>query len=217
MLGTTDGHMIIVTEDSGTHVTTVRLCGAGINGIKYNLDGDLVAGASQNGSLYIYKVSRDGFAYKKYSKISGGQMLTQVDWDHDGNVVQTSSHDHVLSFWSTETNKLEKVPSVMRTRDWADQTCVLGWAVAGLWSNHNYKHVSNVETVHVSRSKELIVSGHSAGQVRLFGYPCMDPKSECHEDKAVSGPIACTRFFYDDSYVIAVGGLEAAILKYKVK
>ena len=56
-VGTSDGHMIVLTEDSGTHVTTVRMCGAGINGIKYNLDGDLVAGASQNGSIYIYKVS----------------------------------------------------------------------------------------------------------------------------------------------------------------
>ena len=77
-VGTSDGHMIVVTEDTGTHVTTVRykvqdvslfmsydlienayrMCGTAINGIKFNLDGDLIAGASQNGSIYIYKVSR---------------------------------------------------------------------------------------------------------------------------------------------------------------
>ena len=209
--------MIIITEDSGTHVTTVRMCGAAINGIKYNLDGDLVAGASHNGSLYVYKVSRDGFAYKKYSKISGGQGLTQVDWDNVGDTVQTSSTDHVLSFWNTETSKIEKVASVMRSKVWDDQTCVLGWSVAGLWSNHNYRHVASVESVHVGHTRELITAGDSLGHVRLFGYPCMDPKSEFHEDKPVSGAIACTRFFYDDSYVIVAGGLEAALLKYKVK
>ena len=38
----------------------VRMCGAGIAAIKYNLDGDLVAGASTNGSIYLYRVSRYG-------------------------------------------------------------------------------------------------------------------------------------------------------------
>ena len=38
----------------------VRMCGAGIAAIKYNLDGDLVAGASTNGSIYLYRVSRCG-------------------------------------------------------------------------------------------------------------------------------------------------------------
>ena len=36
------------------------MCGAGIAAIKYNLDGDLVAGASTNGSIYLYRVSRCG-------------------------------------------------------------------------------------------------------------------------------------------------------------
>ena len=38
------------------------MCGAGIAAIKYNLDGDLVAGASTNGSIYLYRVSRCGVA-----------------------------------------------------------------------------------------------------------------------------------------------------------
>ena len=216
-VGTSDGHLIVVTEDSGTHVTTIRMCGAGLNGVKYNLDGDLVAGASQNGSIYIYKVSRDGFAYKKYSKISGGQMLTQLDWDNSGEFIQTSSGDFNLNFWNTGSNKLEKVPSVLRSKDWVDQTCVLGWSVAGLWSNHNYKLTSNIETLHVGHYRELIVSGDSQGYVRIYGYPCINAKSEFHEDKPISGSVSGTRFFADDSYVIAVGGVDAAIFKYKIK
>jgi len=216
-VGTTDGHMIVISTDSGSHVTTIRICGSALNGLKFNLDGDVVAGASQNGSIYLYKASRDGFAYKKYGKISGGQMLTHIDWDNEGEYLQTASADFNLNFWNSETNKLEKVPSVLRNKEWVDQTCVVGWSVAGLWSNHNYQNVANIETAHVSKFRELLVAGDSDGYLRLFGFPCMNPKAEFHEEKAVSGPLSCARFFYDDSYVIAVGGLEAAIFKFKIK
>ena len=46
-----------------------------------------------------------------------------------------------------------QVPSVLRDRDWADQSCVLGWAVAGLWSNHHYTHPVSVESVHVGHNR----------------------------------------------------------------
>jgi len=216
-VGTSDGHMIVISTDSGSHVTTIRICGSTLNAVKFNLDGDVVAGASQNGSIYLYKASRDGFAYKKYGKISGGQMLTHLDWDNEGEYLQTASADFNLNFWNSETNKLEKVPSVLRNKEWVDQTCVVGWSVAGLWSNHNYQNSANIETSHVSKFRELLVAGDSDGYLRLFGFPCMNPKAEFHEEKAVSGPLSCARFFYDDSYVIAVGGLEATIFKFKIK
>ena len=83
---------------------------------------------SFNHSIKCY---RDGFAYKKYSKISGGQSLKQLDWDVSGDFIQTSSADFNINFWNTSSNKLEKVSSVLRGKDWADQTVVLGWNVAG--------------------------------------------------------------------------------------
>ena len=46
--------------NDGVMFVQVRMCGAGIAAIKYNLDGDLVAGASTNGSIYLYRVSRCG-------------------------------------------------------------------------------------------------------------------------------------------------------------
>ena len=53
---------------------------------------------------------RDGFAYKKYSKISGSSgQLAQLDWDNSGDYLQTASADHSLSFWSTASSKMEKV------------------------------------------------------------------------------------------------------------
>ena len=46
-----------------------------------------------------------------------------------------------------------QVPSVLRDRDWGDQSCVVGWAVAGLWANHHYPHPVSVESVHVGHNR----------------------------------------------------------------
>ena len=216
-VGTQDGHMIVLTEDSGTHVTTIRMCGSSINALKFNIYGDLVAGASHNGSVYLYKVTRDGFAYKKAGKMSGGQMLSQLDWDSAGENIRTSSADFTLNLWNCQTNKVEQVPSVLRNKEWVDETCLVSWALAGVWSNHNYHNSAIIETAHVGSERQLVVCGDREGFIRLFGYPSTNPKSKYHQEKDVSGPVACARFFYDDSYVIAVGGFEAALFKYKIK
>ena len=36
-VGTADGHLVIVNEESGAHVTTIRVCGSAVNAVKYNL------------------------------------------------------------------------------------------------------------------------------------------------------------------------------------
>ena len=62
------------------------------------LAGDLIAIASQNGSIYLFRVSRDGFSYKKSNKIRGSQPLIQMDWSSDSNFLQTVTADFDLCF-----------------------------------------------------------------------------------------------------------------------
>lgn len=58
----------------------------------------MVAIGSQNGSVYLFRVSRDGYTYKKSNKIRGSQPLTQLDWSTDGNFLQTVTADYDLTF-----------------------------------------------------------------------------------------------------------------------
>lgn len=60
--------------------------------------GDILAIGSQNGSIYLFRVSRDGFSYKKSNKIRGAQPLMQLDWSLDGNYLQTVTADYDLAF-----------------------------------------------------------------------------------------------------------------------
>lgn len=60
--------------------------------------GDMIAMGSQNGSIYLFRVSRDGFSYKKVNKIRGSQPLTHLDWSVDGCFLQTVTVDFDLLF-----------------------------------------------------------------------------------------------------------------------
>ena len=216
-VGTSDGNMIIIRTDSGDHVTTTRVCGTSITAIKFCLDGDLVAAASHNGSIYLYKSSRDGFSYKKHGKVSGGQQLQHLDWDEESEYLQTCSTDFNQNFWSSVTNKMEKVGSVLREKVWVDQTCPVGWAVSGLWNNHNYQIETTLSCLHVGPTRTMVASGDTEGFVRIARYPVTSPKAEFCMEKVVSGPVNSLRFLYDESYLLGVGGVEGAIYKWRLK
>lgn len=62
------------------------------------LAGDTIAVGSQNGSVYLYRVSRDGFTFKKSNKIRGVQPLVHLDWSTDGNYLQTVAAEYDLVY-----------------------------------------------------------------------------------------------------------------------
>ena len=216
-VGTSDGHMVIISADNGVHVTTMRVCGAAISSIKFNPDGDMIAAASTNGSIYLFKVSRDGNAYKKAGKMSDGQQLGEVDWDREGEFLQTSSKDFNLQFWNGSSFKVEKVPSMLREKEWVDSTVLVGWSSAGIWGNHNYPGPLTPTSVHAAPSAGLLASGDSEGCLRLFSHPCTSQKAEFHQQRLVSGPVHAVRFFWDASYLLASGGQQGAVFKFRLK
>lgn len=57
---------------------------------------------SQNGSVYLFRVSRDGFSYKKSNKIRGTQPLMQLDWSSDSRFLQTVTQDYDLLFCKSD-------------------------------------------------------------------------------------------------------------------
>lgn len=60
--------------------------------------GDVVAMGSENGCIYLFRVTRDGFTYKRQSKIRGTQPLQHLDWSVDGFFLQTVTVDFDLLF-----------------------------------------------------------------------------------------------------------------------
>ncbi|CAG2068989.1 unnamed protein product, partial [Timema podura] len=96
--GSTEGHLVVLNAESGAPAATIRVCGSPLSCIGYNPAGDMIAIGSQNGSVYLFRVSRDGFSYKKSNKIRGTQALNHLDWSTDGNYLQTVTADYDLAF-----------------------------------------------------------------------------------------------------------------------
>lgn len=131
--------------------------------------GDMIAMGSQNGSIYLFRVSRDGFSYKKVNKIRGSQPLTHLDWSMDGNFVQTVTIDFDLLFWDAKSLSPERSPIAMKDVKWLTSNCTVGFLVAGQWSNRYYGNSNTIiATCSRSATQDMLVSGDADGYIRLF-------------------------------------------------
>nr|CAH7721546.1 unnamed protein product [Callosobruchus chinensis] len=215
-VGSTEGHLIIINSETGVVVNTIRVCGSPLNCVGFNPSGELISIASQNGSIYLFRVSRDGFSYKKSNKIRGSQPLMQMDWSTDSNFLQTVTADYDLSFWDVKSLSPEKSPIAMKDVKWYTHNSTVGFMVAGIWNNRFYPMTSIVSTASRAAAHDLLITGDTDGYLRLFRYPCLTPKAEYNEEKVYSGTVACARFLFNDRNVVTVGGTDASLMLWQL-
>lgn len=165
------------------------------------------------GSIYLFRVSRDGFSYKRVNKIRGSQPLTHLDWSIDGNYLQTATIDFDLLFWDVKALSPERSPVAMKDIKWLTHNCVVGFMVGGMWSNRYYSAQNTLITTSArSSNHDMVASGDADGYLRLFRYPCITPRAEFAEAKVYSGTIACARFLYGMRSLVTVGGTDASLM-----
>ncbi|XP_077276586.1 doublecortin-domain-containing echinoderm-microtubule-associated protein isoform X2 [Temnothorax americanus] len=214
--GSSEGHLLVLAADTGAAVATLRVCGSPLSCIGYNSTGEIVAMGSQNGSVYLFRVSRDGFSYKKSNKIRGTQPLMQLDWSSDSRFLQTVTQDYDLLFWDVKVLSSEKSPLVMKDVKWYTHNCTVGYMTSGQWNNRYYPLTTVVTTSSRSAAHDMLVSGDAEGYLRLFRYPCTSAKAEYVEEKVYSSLVACARFLYNDQNVVTVGGTDAALMLWEL-
>ncbi|CAO1399612.1 unnamed protein product [Diamesa hyperborea] len=215
--GSSEGHLIVLNAETGSTMLTLRVCGSPLNCLEYNQVGDMIAIGSQNGSIYLFRVSRDGFSYKKVNKIRGSQPLTHLDWSLDGCYVQTATIDFDLLFWDVKALSAEKSPVAMKDIKWLTHNCTIGFMVGGMWSNRYYSSQATLMTTACrSTGHDMVASGDAEGYLRLFRYPCITPRAEFAEAKVYSGTIACCRFLYGMRSLVTVGGTDASLMVWEL-
>ncbi|XP_040580643.1 echinoderm microtubule-associated protein-like CG42247 [Lepeophtheirus salmonis] len=220
-VGTADGHIIILNAENGAHVTTIRVCASPINALTYNPRGESLACVSQNGFVYLFRVTKDGFTYKKYGKLGGvgGVPLYRIDWSQDGDYFQAASTDYNLCVWNLKSHKMEKDPANFRDIEWLEHTCTVGFPVVGIWNNLNYRNEPSIPSVvHTGFEGQFVSTGDHHGYLRLFQYPCVNPRAEYLEMKTGSGPIYGLDVFFKDSYIVTVGGSGSpSIMRWRIR
>uniref|UniRef100_A0A2H8TVI9 Echinoderm microtubule-associated protein-like CG42247 n=1 Tax=Melanaphis sacchari TaxID=742174 RepID=A0A2H8TVI9_9HEMI len=214
--GSVEGYLIILNAENGTVVSSVRVCGSALTCMGFNPAGDTIAVGSQNGSVYLYRVSRDGFTFKKSNKIRGVQPLVHLDWSTDGNYLQTVTAEYDLVFWDVKGLIQEKSASAMKDVKWYTYNATIGYLVSGIWHNRYYPTSSMISTANRSAAHDLFITGDTDGYLRLFRYPCIFTKSEYNEEKVYSGQVSSARFLYNDRNVVTVGGTDAALMLWDV-
>ena len=148
----------------------------------------------------------------------------------------------ILAYADVKSQRVEKKAEYLRDQSWLDQTCTLGYSVAGTWNNLGYKNDPTTTTaVHVGNHRYIfkylnmmmflhckkyfyffsyfrtrVAAGDAHGNLRMFQYPCTTSRAEFIEEKTNSTAIVAIRFLFEDMYIITVGGADATLLRWKI-
>ncbi|XP_069955573.1 echinoderm microtubule-associated protein-like CG42247, partial [Cherax quadricarinatus] len=213
-VGTVDGHLVVINSDSGQHLTTIRICASPLSCLAYNPGGELLAVGSQNGSIYLYRSSKDGFVYTRCGKLTGTQSLSAVDWSTSGRYLQSTSTDYDVIYWSV--GELTRIKNALEVRNetWASQTCPLGYLIHGIWSGG--KDSSIQVTVDRGPRSDILAAGDSEGYIRIYRYPVLSTSAGHLEYKVYSSCISVLRFSHTDNFMYSAGGTDGALMRWSV-
>jgi microtubule-associated protein-like 6 len=106
-------------------------------------------------------------------------------------------------YWDAESGKQFAAPNPSDLK-WKTYTCILGFGVMGIWPP--FADGTDINSLHVSRDKSLVVTGDDSGLVNVFNYPCVVKNAPRQSFTGHSSHVTNVRFAYDDSMIVSVGG-----------
>ena len=89
---------------------------ASLNSFLGMAGGDTLAVGSQNGSLYLYKSTREGLVYTRYTKMKGEQPLSAIDWAESGRYLQTVTSEYDMTFCESRGETMSITMEVLLRR-----------------------------------------------------------------------------------------------------
>lgn len=210
-IGLVNGGVAIISSDSLDTIHTKRDREEPIHDLKYSPNGLYLAVGSYDNYVDIYDISRH---YGRVAVCKGHRsFIRHLDWSSDSTVLQTISGDFDLMFWEMPSGKQIKYTSDTRNLDWSTWTSVSGWPVQGIWPSHT--NGMDVNTADRSHTRTCVATGDDFGVVSLYPYPahegCGRKQYGGHSNNVVG-----TRFLFDDSALITVGGSDQTICQYRV-
>ncbi|XP_058270452.1 echinoderm microtubule-associated protein-like 2 isoform X1 [Hemibagrus wyckioides] len=184
-----------------------------ISNVRYSPDGAYLAVGSHDNFVYIYAVTENGKKYSRVSKCTGhSSFVTHLDWSTNSQYIVTNSGDYEILYWEASTGKHITSAEVVRNLEWATSTCVLGFGVFGIWPDG--ADGTDINAVCRSNNRGVLASGDDFGKVRLFSYPCSQPRAPSHVYGGHSSHVTNVAFLHDDSQLISTGGKDTSILQW---
>jgi WD40 repeat protein len=207
--------------------------------IKFSPDDALLACGAHDKTLYCFdvstftalapdkvdwkacdqSVSSPEFKFKKHSS-----AVLHFDFSRDNMWLQTNCQAYELLYVNLLEGTQETSPSKLadyngtyevnkgEDKVWHTQTCVLGWAVMGIWP----PGVDGTEINSVDRSPraELLATGDDTGNVKLFRNPSAVEQSAFKAFTGHSSHVTTVRWCGDD-YLLSVGGNDRCVFVWR--
>lgn len=210
-----DGKWIVLDAEDLQITHEARDSNKWITDMKYSPNGEMLALGCFDSKIYVYSV-HDGYSL---SCMIGqhNAFITHIDFSEDSSWIQSNCAGFELCFFEADTGMY--IPAASRLRDvrWATQTCVLGWAVQGIWPPYRDGTELTACDCNIFRGDDgtIIASGDNYGRVQLFRYPSTISAANSKIYRPSSCQITRVKFVAGDSYLITLSGADKTIIRWR--
>ena len=159
----------------------------------------------------------------KYAFDKHSSAILHFDFTLDGKYFQTNCQAGELLFGLLESGVHEKSATKVADyngqledtpesegRLWASQTCILGWAVQGIWPNANNIQLSDINATDRHTSSKFLATADDYGLVKLFRYPCVNDGSKFNSYAGHSSHVTNCRWTIGNN-LITTGGNDKCV------
>ncbi|XP_029427947.1 echinoderm microtubule-associated protein-like 2 isoform X2 [Rhinatrema bivittatum] len=214
-VGMLTGRWLVLDTETSDLVTIHTDGTEQISVTSFSPDGSFLAIGSHDNFVYVYAVTEAGRKYSRVGRCVGhSSYITHLDWSADGSCFATNSGDYEILHWDPTNCKQITSGESVRNVEWATATCVLGFNVFGVWPEGS--DGTDINAICRSHDEKLLASADDFGKVRLFSYPCSQPRASSHKYGGHSSHVTNIAFLHDDSLLLSTGGKDTSIFQWRV-
>ena len=218
--GRDDSRAVTLTEKARCCRST-----ACIADIKFS-NTNLMAVGSHDKHIYMFDIAEDATIVKeKFNFNKHSSAVLHMDFSDDGAFLQSNCQAYELLFMHTDSGKQETKATSLAdlnlapdeessTRQWATQTCILGWPVQGIWAPG--MDGSDINSVDRDTRGKLLASGDDFGQVKLFNYPVVKEDSQFNAYDGHSSHVTNVRWTVANT-LVSTGGNDKCVMIWELK
>lgn len=213
-IGMEDGSAALI-EANNTSLrvySTWKHSSSRVNDIKFSPDGQLLAVASSDSNIYLYRTENKK-TYRRHAVCRGHtEGVTHFDFSLNSQYIQSNGEDKAIIFWDIKGNRIN-TPSSVRDVNWSSFTCIYGWPVQGIWPTKS--SYDDINSCMCSQEVGDIITGGDDGMVKLYRYPAVRAGALHQTYVGHASPVVSVGFSSNRRFAISAGGEDRTILLWK--
>ena len=153
--------------------------------------------------IFLYSVDKN---FKPLRKLKGhSSTILHIDFSMDGSIIKSVCQAYEILFFSiTSSKNIGSGASDNKEEIWFTNTAKLGWHQQGIWPPCS--DGSDINSCDRSPNQKVFATADDFGFVKLFRYPCPQPRANYKKYIGHSAHVTKVRFHSKCSYLVSTGG-----------